>query len=292
MIKFFIRKFIHDFENVHDAEVRKKYGILSGVIGIICNILLFILKFVVGLIMNSIAVISDAFNNLMDSGSSIITIFGANLSNKPPDKEHPYGHGRVEYIASFIVSFIIFIVGFELLKGSIGKIIKPEVVKIQVVSLVILGATVFIKLWMYSYNKFIGEKINSSMNRAVAKDSLNDVVSSIGVIIGTIIGAYINFPVDGILGLMISILIIYTGFITAKESVHFLLGPSPDPEILTEIERIVSDSDMVQSVHDLRIHDYGPGRKLASLHAVVPPHVNVEEAHYEIHRMEQIIKNN
>lgn len=130
------------------------------------------------------------------------------------------------------------------------------------------------------------------MNRAVAKDSLNDVVSSIGVIIGTIIGAYINFPVDGILGLMISILIIYTGFITAKESVHFLLGPSPDPEILTEIERIVSDSDMVQSVHDLRIHDYGPGRKLASLHAVVPPHVNVEEAHYEIHRMEQIIKNN
>ena len=212
MFKYLIKKFVKDYDDVHDIQVRKSYGILSGVVGVICNLVLFFLKFSVGIRMNSIAVISDAFNNLTDSGSSVITIFGANVSSKPPDDEHPYGHGRMEYIAALIVSFIIFTVGFELLQTSIDKIMNPEKVEFNFIAIAILVVSVFIKIWMYFINNYVGEKINSNMNIATAKDSLNDVISSTGVIVGTIIGAYVNFPVDGIIGLLISGLIIYLDF--------------------------------------------------------------------------------
>lgn len=290
MIKFLIRKYVRNYELVKDKHVRKSYGILSGVIGIVCNLFLFVIKIVIGFMMNSIAVISDAFNNLSDSGSSLITIFGASLSNRPPDKEHPYGHGRYEYIASLAVSFIIFAVGLELLSSSFNKIINPEPVHLSAIAVAILILSVLIKLWMYSYNRYIGKMIHSSMNMATAKDSLNDVIATTGVLAGTIIGIYVDFPVDGVLGLLIALVIVYTGFVTAKDSVNLLLGPSPDPEILEEIEALISECNTIKSFHDLKIHDYGPGIKIASMHAVVPPDLSIPDAHRAIHEMEQKIK--
>ncbi len=290
MIKFLIRKFVKDHQKVKDKHVRKSYGILSGIIGIVCNLFLFLIKLIIGFMMNSIAVISDAFNNLSDTGSSLITIFGASLGNRPPDKEHPYGHGRYEYIASLAVSFIIFAVGLELLSSSFHKIINPEPVHLSVVAVVILILSVLIKLWMYSYNRYIGKTIHSSMNMATAKDSLNDVIATTGVLAGTIIGIYVDFPVDGVLGLLIALVIVYTGFVTARDSVNLLLGPSPDPEILDEIEILISESNTIKSFHDLKIHDYGPCIKIASMHAVVPSDLSIPDAHQAIHEMEQKIK--
>ena len=226
----------------------------------------------------------------MDTGSSVITLFGANLSNKPPDDEHPYGHGRYEYIASLVVSFIIFAVGFELLQNSFVKIIRPEPVHLDLLSLGILFISVLIKIWMYFFNNYIGKSINSSMNKATAKDSLSDAVATGGIIIGTIIGIYVDFPMDGVLGLIISGMIIYTGFTTAKDSVHLLLGPSPEPEILENISAIVSESEHVGNVHNIKIHDYGPGRILASMHVDVPPEMNVAQAHRIVHQLEEEIK--
>ncbi|MBA4603474.1 cation diffusion facilitator family transporter [Thermoactinomyces mirandus] len=290
MIKFLIKKFVKDYQKVKDRDVRKSYGVLSGVIGIICNLLLFLVKIITGFMMNSIAVISDAFNNLSDTGSSLITIFGASLSNRPPDKEHPYGHGRYEYIASLVVAFIIFAVGLELLSSSFNKIINPQPVHFSLVTASILAVSILLKLWMYSYNRYIGKTINSSMNMATAKDSLNDVIATASVLIGTFIGMYVDFPVDGVLGLLIALVIVYTGFITAKDSVNLLLGPSPEPEILDEIEALIAESKTIKSFHDLKIHDYGPGIKIASMHAVVPPEISIPEAHLAIHEMEQKIK--
>lgn len=291
MIKILIKKLIKNYEKVNDPEVRKSYGIFSGVLGIILNVILFVIKLITGIIMNSIAIISDAFNNLTDSASSVVTIFGANISNKPPDDEHPYGHGRMEYVASLVVAFIIFGVGLQLLGSSFDKIIKPEQVEFSLIPMLILSLSIFIKVWMYSYNKYIGNAIKSSMNIATAKDSMNDVIATSGVIAGTIIGLFVSFPIDGVLGLLISLLIIYTGFSTAKDSVYFLLGPSPDPEIAEKIEAIVSECNMINHCHDLHIHDYGPGRQMASMHVVVPPHISVEKAHELVHRLEEKIKN-
>ncbi|WAA08839.1 cation diffusion facilitator family transporter [Fervidibacillus albus] len=290
MIKVLIKKFIKDYEDVHDPQVRASYGILSGILGMICNVFLFIIKLITGLMINSIAVISDAFNNLTDSGSSLITIIGANFSRKPPDLEHPYGHGRSEYIASLIVAFLIFAVGLELMIGSVKKIIEPEPVNVHGWSIAILFLSVFIKLWMYSYNKYIGNTIQSTMNIATAKDSFNDAIATLGVIVGTFIGMFVDFPVDGVIGLIISFFIIFTGFSTAKDSVHFLLGSSPDPDIIERIHTIISDSENIRGAHDLHVHDYGPGRKFASMHVVVPSHLNVEAAHFLIHELERRIK--
>lgn len=290
MIKFLVKIFIKHYEKTSDPEVRKAYGIFSGVLGIFLNVLLFAVKLVTGFIVNSIAIISDAFNNLTDSASSVVTIFGANWSSKPPDKEHPYGHGRMEYIASLVVAFIIFTVGLQLFTESAKKIIRPEQVEINAVALAILILSVFIKIWMYSYNQYIGRTINSTLNKAAAKDSLNDVIATTGVITGTIIGTHVDFPVDGMLGLAISLLIMYTGFGTAKDSVYFLLGPSPDPEISSKIEKIVAESPIIRHCHDLHIHDYGPGKQMASMHVVVPPRLSVEKAHAHVHKMEERIK--
>jgi cation diffusion facilitator family transporter len=290
MIKFLIKHLIPNHENTANVSVREKYSVLSGILGIICNVLLFTIKLIIGLIVNSIAIISDAFNNLTDSATSIITIIGAKLSNRPPDKEHPFGHGRYEYIASLVVAFLIFAVGWQLLGSSFKKIFNPEPIEFNLIAIVILVISILIKVWMYSYNRYIGKTINSGLNMAAAKDSLNDVIATSGVILGIIIGVYVNLPIDGIIGFIISLLIIYTGFITAKDSVYFLLGPSPEPEIFEKIENIIAKCHIVSNCHDLRIHDYGPGKQFASMHVVVPAHISVEEAHSLIHQLEEKIK--
>ncbi len=290
MIKFLIRKFIKNYENIGDKYVREKYGVLSGALGIICNLILFILKLIIGLLMNSIAVISDAFNNITDLGSSIMTIFGSKLSNRPPDKNHPHGHGRYEYIASLAVSFIIFGVGLETLRTSIEKIIKPEPIEFNLLSGIILSFSILLKLWMYSYNKYIGEKISSSVNRATAQDSLNDAIATTAVLIGSIAEPYINLPVDGILGLIISALIMYSGFCTAKDSVNLLLGPSPDPELVDKIKKLLLEDDNIKGVHDLIVHDYGPNKIMASVHAEVSSKANIVDIHSVIDSIEKKIK--
>jgi cation diffusion facilitator family transporter len=290
LIRLIIKKFIKNSENVNDKDVREAYGVLSGVLGIMCNMLLFTIKLVVGFVMNSIAVISDAFNNLSDLGTSIIAIFGAKLSNRPPDEEHPHGHGRYEYIATLVVSFIIFAVGLKLLGSSFDKILRPQKVMFSAVSIIILLISVLLKVWMFSYNRYIGKLINSSVNRAAASDSINDVYATVGIILGTLIGRFADFPVDGLMGLIISGLIILTGFNTAKDSVDLLLGAVPDPEIIKRINELVLSGKNIKGTHDLKVHDYGPGRITASIHAEVSEDANIVEIHTEIDNIELKVK--
>lgn len=289
MIKLIIRKFIKDYDNVNDKYVRESYGILSGILGIICNLILFVLKLSIGLYMKSIAVISDAFNNISDLGSSVVAIFGSKLSNRPPDEGHPYGHGRYEYIASLVVSFIIFGVGLETLRSSVDKIINPEVVEFDFLLIVILVFSILVKLWMFSYNKYIGNKINSSINKANAYDSLSDSVATFAVLVGSLLDQYISLPVDGILGFIISVLIIYSGVSIAKDSVRLLLGASPDPELIEKIKELIMENEHIIGVHDLIVHDYGPNKIMASVHAEVSNEANIVDIHSEIDKIEQKI---
>ncbi|RXE60754.1 cation diffusion facilitator family transporter [Acetivibrio mesophilus] len=291
MIKLIIKWFIKDYRNVTDKKVRESYGVLSGVIGIVCNIFLFMLKITTGLFINSIAVISDAFNNLSDMGSSLVAILGVKLSNRPPDDEHPHGHGRYEYISSLVVSFIIFAVGLELLRNSFGKIMKPEEVTFNTISILILIISILIKLWMFSYNRYIGKTINSGINKATAQDSLNDFIATTAVVAGTLIGSFVRFPLDGIMGLIISALIMYTGFSIAKDSVDLLLGVCPDTELINSINSYVLGGKNIKGIHDLKVHDYGPGRISASIHAEVSEGANIVEIHSVIDEIEQKIKN-
>ncbi len=290
MIKLIIKKFIPNYRDTTSVTVREAYGVLSGVLGIICNLLLFTVKLAVGLFACSIAVISDAFNNLSDLGSSLITIFGAKLSNRPPDKEHPHGHGRLEYIASLVVSFIIFGVGLQLLQSAVEKIIAPTAVLFSPASLAILLFSIMIKLWMFSYNRYIGKTINSGVNMGVARDSLNDAYATGAVIAGTILGRYVDFPVDGLLGLVISLLILYTGFGMARDSVNLLLGSPPDPQLVDNIRSCVLMGKNIRGVHDLIVHDYGPGRVTASIHAEVSHALDLVDIHAEIDEIEQFVK--
>lgn len=290
-MKFLIRKIRQYKGNIGVSHARKAYGVLSGTIGIIANILLFIIKLLCGLIINSIAVISDAFNNLSDSVSSVITLVGARLSEKPPDKEHPYGHGRYEYISSLAVAFIVFTMGYQLLLESFEKIMNPEPVKWNTFILLILILSVLIKIWLFFFNYRIAKKLNSTLIMANARDSLSDVIATTGVIVGTVVGKFVPLPLDGILGLFISLFILYSGFSIARDSIHFLLGPSPDPQDLKQIENVIARYGKITNAHNLQIHDYGPGKKLASLHVELPANMSVEQAHEIIHELEEKIKN-
>ncbi|HOC08645.1 MAG TPA: cation diffusion facilitator family transporter [Bacillota bacterium] len=290
LIRAIIKAFIKNHRDTADASVREAYGVLSGVLGILCNLVLFITKLAVGLFIDSIAVVSDAFNNLSDLGSSLVTVFGAKLSSRPPDKEHPHGHGRFEYVASLAVAFIIFGVGLQILRSSVEKIIAPKAVLFNPLSLGLLVGSILIKVWMYSYNKYIGRVINSGVNRAVARDSLNDALATGAVIAGTVLGRYVDFPVDGLLGLVISLLIMYSGFSIAKDSVNLLLGAPPDPQLVDNICSMVLKGKNVKGVHDLIVHDYGPGRVTASIHAEVSHTLDIIDIHSEIDEIEQRIE--
>lgn len=289
MIRFLIKIFVKDYKNTEDKSVRESYGVFSGVLGIICNLFLFGVKLTIGLIMNSIAITSDAFNNLSDTGSSMITILGAKLSNRVPDDEHPFGHGRFEYISSLIIAFIIMLVGFELLKSSFDKIIKPEKIEFNWILVIILSVSILVKVWMYFYNRYIGNAIGSKVNQAAAYDSLNDVVATSAVILTTIIGKFISFPIDGIAGLIVSILIIYTGYGVAKDTVNVLLGMSPSPETVDRIHSQILECDFIEGVHDLKVHDYGPGRTIASVHVEMSDSISIVKAHTEIDKVEKRI---
>lgn len=289
MIKLIIRRFIPNFEDVSNIEVRKRYGVLGGVLGIICNLLLFAAKLISGAAINSIAVISDAFNNLSDMGSSLVSVIGAEAGGKCADEDHPYGHGRAEYISALIISFLIIFFGLELLKNSVVKIFVPKPVALNAVSVVILVLSVPVKLWMWYYNRFMGKKINSSILTAASKDSLNDSIATSAVVLSAVISPFVPFPLDGIAGLCVSGLIIWTGIDVARTTINRLMGAAPSGELVCEIERMVLDGENVIGMHDLMVHDYGPGRKIASVHAEVPDNLPLIEVHDTIDKVEHRI---
>lgn len=287
MIKLLVKIFVKDYKNTSSPAVRERCGVLGGVLGVLCNLVLFAIKLAVGSLMNSIAVISDAFNNLSDIGSSVISVIGSKLSNRRPDREHPFGHGRFEYIASLIVSFIILLMGFELLKSSFMKLLHPEPVEFAVLPVIILSLSMLIKIWMFSYNRYLGKLISSGILAAAAADSLSDVISTGAVVAATILGRFTDLPVDGAAGTAVALLIMKTGFGITKKTVGLLLGSLPDPETVKLIhDEIMSGEDIV-GVHDLIVHDYGPGRIMASAHAEVPDSADIIKVHEVMDAIEE-----
>ncbi|HHT92798.1 MAG TPA: cation transporter [Clostridiaceae bacterium] len=282
MIKLLIKKFIPNHQKTNLPDVRKRYGFLAGTLGIAINLILFATKFFIGFAMHSIAIISDAFNNLTDTSSSLFAIIGAKLATKKPDKEHPFGHGRIEYIVSLIVSAIIFAVGFELARTSFAKILNPQKISFNPALVVVLTCSVLLKLWMFSYNRYMGKLINSKILKTAAADSLNDVFATSAVIVSTLISYYLNINADGYIGMVVSLIIIKSGFDTAKEVIDILIGTPPSPELVTKINEILSNVDGIYGFHDLLVHEYGPGNFIASVHVEVPDHVSVVKIHETI----------
>ena len=288
MTKILIKLFIKD-KDVKNLEVRNKYAMLSSITGIILNILLSIFKLIVGLISNSISIVSDAVNNITDAGSSVVTMIGFKMSQKKVDKNHPWGHGRMEYISAFIVDILIILVGFELLRTSIEKIFNPELPLIGNVTIIILVASILAKLWLFFFYKKIAKTIDSAAIKGNAYDSISDVISTTAVLISAIVARVFEISIDGYISFLVSIFILYTGAKAVKEIIDILLGSSPDPEFVKEIEEFVKNYDLVVGIHDMMIHDYGPGRKIISFHAEVPADINIGKAHDVIDKIEQDI---
>lgn len=291
LIKFLTKIFIKNCDDTTNSSVRAAYGVFGGVLGIICNIILFLVKFFVGNIIGSIAIISDAFNNLSDTGSSLVTMIGAKLSNQRPDNEHPFGHGRIEYVSSLIVSFIIITMGFELIKSSFDKILNPVTPAFNFALMTILIVSVLVKLWMHFAVKYLGKKINSDVLMATAADSLNDSIATSAVIISVILCKFLPPVIDGIVGMAVAIMICISGVKLAWETIGTLLGTSPDPEVAKRISDIILSDKEILGIHDLIIHDYGPGRTLASVHAEVSCENDVIMLHEIIDALEVKIMN-
>ncbi|MDY4077306.1 MAG: cation diffusion facilitator family transporter [Clostridium sp.] len=287
--KFLVNTFIKNNEDVSDEKVRGKYIFLGGLVGILSNFLLFIIKLSVGLITSSIAIMADAFNNLSDAGSSIITIVGFKLSDKPADAEHPFGHGRIEYISALIVSFMVMLVGFQFVKSSLERIFNPVDIEFETIPFILLLISIFIKLWLSRFNKFVGNKIDSSALKAASTDALGDVFTSSCVVISYLAAKFTSFPIDGYLGTLVALFILYSGFSLTKETLNPLLGEAPDPELVQKIQDMVLSYDNITGVHDLIIHNYGPCRCMASIHAEVPCDISIMEIHEIIDRAEREI---
>lgn len=290
MISLLAKWFIKDRDHVTDPAVRRAYGSLCGFVGIGLNILLFLGKFFAGTISGSIAVTADAFNNLSDAGSSVVTLLGFRLAGKKPDPEHPFGHGRIEYISGLVVSALILLMGVELAKSSFEKILHPEAVDFSLLAIVILAVSVAVKLYMSLYNAAVGKKINSAAMAATAADSRSDAISTAAVLLAMLVGKWTNLMIDGYVGMLVAILIIIAGIKAAKETVEPLLGQAPDGDFVADIERIVMSYEPICGIHDLVVHDYGPGRVMISLHAEVPAHGDILALHDVIDNAEQALR--
>ena len=286
MITFLASLFIKDSKNYKEPSVRQAYGVLSGAVGIGLNILLFFGKWLAGTISGSIAIIADAFNNLSDAGSSIITLIGFKLAGAKPDTEHPFGHGRMEYISGLLVSVAILVMGFELIGSSIGKLRSPEPIESSALVLGILIASILVKLYMFFYNHSLSKKIESAAMKATSVDSLSDTVATTLVLIATLISKYTGLLLDGWFGILVGLFILYTGGSTLKETIDLLLGQPPKQEFIDEVKEIVLGHSMVHGVHDLIVHDYGPGRVMISLHAEVDVNGDIQDIHEQIDHIE------
>lgn len=284
MITLLARIFIR--EDDKPEKVRLAYGILCGIVGILLNVLLFTGKFIAGTISKSIAITADAFNNLSDAGSSIVTLLGFKLGAAKPDPEHPFGHGRMEYISGLLVSVAILVMGFELIGSSIGKLRSPEPIESSALVFGILIASILVKLYMFFYNHSLSKKIESAAMKATSVDSLSDTVATTLVLIATLISKYTGLLLDGWFGILVGLFILYTGGSTLKETIDLLLGQPPKQEFIDEVKEIVLGHSMVHGVHDLIVHDYGPGRVMISLHAEVDVNGDIQDIHEQIDHIE------
>lgn len=292
MTNLLVKLFVKDSENVTNQKVREKYGVLSSFVGIFCNICLFVIKFILGIVSNSIAITSDAFNNLSDCVSCIITFFGYRLASKPADKNHPFGHGRMEYIISIFISFLIFLVGVELLGNSWDKILHPQEINFSIVVLVIMICTVLVKVWMYLFNTKLGKKIDNMAMIATAKDSLNDVIATSVAILSLILSQYFSTLLDGIMGLFVSCFILYSGYGIVKDTIDELLGKPADKEVVDELRKLIMSHDKIVGIHDLIIHNYGPGNSIGSCHVEVDSHEDFVEIHDLVDKIEKEVQDN
>lgn len=290
MITFLARLFIKDYQNTNSPKVRQAYGILCGAVGIGLNILLFIGKFFAGILSGSIAITADAVNNLSDAGSSFITLIGFQMAGQKPDSEHPFGHGRIEYLSGLFVAAAVLIMAFELVKTSLEKILHPEKVECTPLILVILVASILVKFYMSYYNRKLGKKLDSAAMSATAADSFSDMVSTTFVLIVTLSSLFTDFNLDGWCGILVGIFIFYTGITAMKETVNPLLGQPPTKELVSQIKNIVNAHPSVLGIHDLLVHDYGPGHLIISLHVEVSAKGDILKIHDEIDNIERELK--
>ena len=289
MTNFLIKTFIPDKDNVENQSVRGKYTVLSSITGIIVNVLLSIFKIIIGIIANSMSIISDGLNNVSDAGSSIVTMVGFKMSQKKVDNDHPWGHGRMEYITALIVDILIILVGFELFQNSIDKIMHPELPNISNITIILLVVAILAKLWLFLFNRKIAETINSAAIKGTAYDSISDSISTAAVLLSSFVAKFAGISIDGYVSLLVSIFILITGFKAVKEMIDLLLGQKPDPDFVKEIENFAKKYDIIHGIHDIMVHDYGPGRKIVSFHAEIPANSDICKAHDIIDQMEQDI---
>ena len=287
MTEFLVKHFVKRYEYVEEVAVRTSYGVLSGVVGIICNIILFIGKGVIGLLMHSVSILADAFNNLSDAGSSIISLIGVKMASKPADEEHPFGHGRIEYISALIVSFLVIQVGLTFFKDSIGKIMHPEQLKFQWISIIILILSIGMKLWLGAFNGKLGKRIDSKVLQATATDSIGDAVTTSVTVLSILFWKVTGMNIDGIVGVIVSGIVVWAGIGIAKDTVEELIGPAPDPEVFRQITEFVEGYEGIEGTHDLIVHNYGPGRSMASIHAEVPNTADIETSHEIVDKIER-----
>lgn len=287
MIHFLAKHLIKDHKNISSPAVRRAYGILCGCVGIGLNLLLFGGKLLAGILSRSIAVTADAVNNLSDAGSSVVTLLGFKLAAQEPDQDHPFGHGRLEYISGLVVSMVILLMGVELGKTSLEKILHPEPVDFSPVVAVILCASILVKLYMVLYNRRIGKRIHSAAMAATAADSLSDCLATSAVLLGTLAGHFLDLHIDGWCGAAVALFILWSGFGAARETINPLLGQPPSPEFVEQIRSLVRAQPQIIGIHDLIVHDYGPGRRILSLHAEVPASGDILALHDVVDALEK-----
>lgn len=290
MTGLLVKLFIKDSDKISRSDVRTAYGLLASVVGIICNILLFLIKITIGLLIRSISVQADAFNNLSDAASSIISFIGVKLANRPADKEHPFGHGRFEHLSALVVAFLVLQVGFSTLQSAVTKIIKPQQINFSLMSVIILSISILIKLWLGFFNRKLGKRVNSSVMKATSADAFGDVIITSGTVIAIIIEKSTGLLVDGYMGLIVSIFVLYAGYNIAKETIEPLLGEAVEPELYEQITEMVESYEHIVGSHDLIVHNYGPSHTMASIHAEVPNDIDFELAHETIDMIERDAK--
>jgi cation diffusion facilitator family transporter len=280
--QFLVKMFIKDYSKVELPEIRERYGVLSGSVGILANIFLFVAKLLMGILINSIALIGDAFNNLTDVLSSVAVVFGFKMASKPADEKHPFGHGRIEYITGLLVSFVVILVGYELLKSSINRIINPVLVTFSLPAFLLVIAAILVKTWLFSFNKTLSRKIDSQALMATAYDSLSDTIATGCIGLSQIASLFTTFPLDGYVGIVVALIILYSGFSLTKETISPLLGQAPEQELVTKISQMVRTAKVVKGIHDLVVHSYGPNRYMASIHVEVSASEDIMEVHQAI----------
>lgn len=287
MTEFLVKHFVKDYKDVEKVSVRTAYGVLASIVGIFCNVFLFAVKFTVGLVLGSVSVTADAFNNLSDAGSSVIGFVGVKMAEKPADADHPFGHGRMEYIAALVVSFLVIEVGFTFLKDSVGRIRNLEEMSFSAVSVCILLLSIAVKLWLGLFNRKLGERIDSKVMKAVFTDAMGDVVTTGATIFSLVFFGATGINIDGFVGAGVALVVMWAGIGIARDTLEPLIGEAIDPEEYEKIKSFVESYDGIEGTHDLIVHNYGPGRSMASIHAEVPNNVDIERSHEIIDRIER-----